>query len=230
VTSPRSVEHAAGRRVQPSVARPRWGGRRFQRREQMIDCNTYLARYSDYRDGELSWPEREEMEAHAELCESCARYHRVVGRGTDVFRALPELTVSDDFADRLQWRLHQADHEMREARRAAGPRQAVGTLAIAAAVAFAAWVPLMRSRPPVGRLPAVAVSAPRTASLFSRRMMGSLHQEATGLTSRLAEIGVHVNEMPYHDIVFRPHGPLVGQLASATPAVEPGVVDDLPQR
>ena len=41
---------------------------------------------------------------------------------------------------------------------------------------------------------------------------------------------MHVNEMPYHDVVFRPHGPLVGQLASATPAVELGVVDDLPQR
>jgi hypothetical protein len=182
----------------------------------MIDCNTFLARYSDYRDDELSWPEREEMEAHAELCESCARYHRVVRRGAEVFRALPELTVSDDFAGRLQWRLYQEDHELRQARRAAGPAQAVGTLAIAAAVAFAAWVPLMRSRPPVGRLPAVVAAAPSQAGLFSRRMMGSLHQEATGLTSRLAEIGVRVEEMPYHDIVFRPQGPLVGQLASVS--------------
>ncbi|HKP73906.1 MAG TPA: zf-HC2 domain-containing protein, partial [Longimicrobiaceae bacterium] len=78
----------------------------------MIDCDTYLAWYSDYRDGELSWAEREEMEDHAEGCESCARHDHVVHRGTNVFRALPELTVSDDFADRLQWRLHQTDHEM----------------------------------------------------------------------------------------------------------------------
>jgi len=197
----------------------------------MIDCDTYLAWYSDYRDGELSWAEREEMEDHAERCASCERYDHVVHRGTDVFRGLPELTVSDDFADRLQWRLHQADHELRLERRAAGPAQAAGTLAIAAAVAFAAWVPLMRSRPPVGHLPAAVAAAPRQASLFSRRMMGSLHQEATGLTSRLVEIGVHVDEMPYHDLVFRPHGPLVGELASASgPMADFSIAASLPQR
>lgn len=192
----------------------------------MIDCNEFLARYSDFRDGELSWAEGEEMEAHADECPACAHYHRVVRQGTEVFRALPELTVSDDFADRLQWRLYQADDEMRRARRSAGPAAAVGTLAIAAAVAFAAWVPLMRARPPVGRLPAVAASAPRQPSLFGRMMaMGSLHQEATSLTSRLAQIGVHVDEMPYHDVVFRSQGPLVGQLAVYTPP--PAYGDDL---
>lgn len=182
----------------------------------MIDCDTFLARYSELRDGDLSWAEREEMEAHAEDCPQCAHYHRVVQRGTEVFRALPELTVSDDFAERLRWSLHQADDEMRRERLAAGPAQGVGTLAIAAAVAFAAWVPLMQPRPSVGRLPAVAASAPQPA-LFGRRVMGSLHEEATTLTSRLAQIGVRVDEMPYHDVVFRSHGPLVGQLAVYTP-------------
>ena len=182
----------------------------------MIDCDTFLARYSGFRDGDLSWAEREEMEAHADDCPQCAHYHRVVQRGTDVFRELPELTVSDDFADRLRWSLHQADDEMRRERLGAGPAQAVGTLAIAAAVAFAAWVPLMQPRPSVGRLPAVAAAAPQS-SLFGRMVMGSLHEEATTLTSRLAQIGVAVDEMPYHDVVFRPHGPLVGQLAVYTP-------------
>jgi hypothetical protein len=184
----------------------------------MIDCNTFVARYSEFRDGDLSWAEGEEMEAHVDDCPACAHYHRVLQRGTDVFRALPELEVSDDFGDRLRWRLHQADDEMRRARAGAGPAQAAGTLAIAAAVAFAAWVPLMRARPTVGRLPAVAAAAPSEATLFRRMVTGSMHQEATSLTSRLAQIGVRVNEMPYHDVVFRPQGPLVGQLASVTPA------------
>ncbi len=188
-----------------------------QRRDEMIDCNTFIARYSELRDGDLSWAEREEMEAHVDDCEACARYDRVLQRGTDVFRALPELEVSDDFGDRLRWRLYQADHEMRRERSAA-PAQAAGTLAIAAAVAFAAWVPLMSSRPSVGRLPAVAASAPSQATLFRRVASRALHQEATGLTSHLAQIGVRVNEMPYHDVVFRPQGPLVGQLASSTPS------------
>jgi len=186
----------------------------------MIDCNTFIARYSDFRDGDLSWAESVEMEAHVDDCPTCAHYHRVVQRGTDVFRALPELEVSDDFGDRLRWRLYQADDEMRRARSGAAPAQAAGTLAIAAAVAFAAWVPLMRARPPVGRLPAVAAAAPSQATLFRRLASGALHQEATGLTSRLAQIGVHVNEMPYHDVVFRPQGPLVGQLAVFTPPAD----------
>jgi anti-sigma factor RsiW len=182
----------------------------------MIDCNTFIARYSEFRDGDLSWAESVEMEAHVDDCESCAHYHRVVERGTDVFRALPELEVSEDFGERLRWRLYQADDEMRRARSGAAPAQAAGTLAIAAAVAFAAWVPLMHSGPAVGRLPAVA-AAPSQATLFRRLASEALHQEATGLTSRLAQIGVRVNEMPYHDVVFRPQGPLVGQLASFTP-------------
>jgi hypothetical protein len=182
----------------------------------MIDCNTFIARYSDFRDGDLSWAESVEMEAHVDDCPACAHYDRVLQRGTDVFRALPELEVSDDFGDRLRWRLYQADHEMRRERTAA-PAQAAGTLAIAAAVAFAAWVPLMRSAPTVGRLPAVAASAPTQATLFRRLAAGAAHQEATSLTSRLAQIGVRVNEMPWHDVVFRPQGALEGQLASFTP-------------
>jgi anti-sigma factor RsiW len=186
----------------------------------MIDCNTFIARYSDFRDGDLSWAESVEMEAHVDDCPACAHYHRVVQRGTDVFRALPELEVSDDFGDRLRWRLYQADDEMRRARSGAAPAQAAGTLAIAAAVAFAAWVPLMHSPRAVGRLPAVAAAAPTQATLFRRLATGALHQEATSLTSRLAQIGVHVNEMPYHDVVFRPQGPLVGQLASYAPPAD----------
>jgi hypothetical protein len=183
----------------------------------MIDCKTFLARYSDYRDGELSWAEREEMDAHADECASCARYDRVVHRGIDVFRTLPEIEVSDDFAERLKWRLHQADYEMGQERRRASPAQAVGTLALAAGVALAAWVPLMHPRPFVGRLPAVAAAAPRQATFFRRLVSARLHQEATGLTSRLAQIGVTVNEAPYHDVVFGSQGPLVGQVAVYTP-------------
>jgi hypothetical protein len=188
----------------------------------MLDCNTFIARYSDFRDGDLSWAESVEMEAHVDDCPACAHYHRVLQRGTDVFRALPELEVSDDFGDRLRWRLYQADDEMRRARSGAAPAQAAGTLAIAAAVAFAAWVPLMHSPRTVGRLPPVAAAAPSQATLFRRLASGALHQEATSLTSRLAQIGVHVNEMPYHDVVFRPQGPLVGQLASYTPPAYAG--------
>jgi hypothetical protein len=139
-------------------------------------------------------------------------------RGTDVFRALPELEVSEDFGDRLRWRLYQADHEMRHERSLARPAQALGTVALAAMIAVAAWVPLMRPRPAIGRLPTVAVEAPPRQGLLMRRLLTPHpHPEGMGLTSRLAEIGVRVREMPYHDVVFRPQGPLVGSVAVVAP-------------
>ncbi len=181
----------------------------------MITCQTYLERYSAYLDHDVAWAERDAMEAHADGCDACARYDHVVRRGTDALRGLPELEVSDDFGERLRWRLHQADYEASRERGMAGPAQALGTVAVAALVAAAAWVPLMRPRHAVSSLPAVAVEAP-SRQLLRRLLATAAHQEASGLTSRLAEIGVRVREMPYHDVVFRPQGPLVGAVAVTT--------------
>ena len=183
----------------------------------MISCQTFLDRYSAYLDHDVSWAEREEIEAHADECESCARYDRVVRRGTDVLRDLPELEVSDDFGERLQWRLYQADHEAKR-ERMARPAQAMGTVALAGMIALAAWVPLMRPRPSVGSLPAVAAAAPAKQGVLRRLLPDAAHKEATGLTSRLAELGVRVREMPYHDVVFGSYAPLETGLAVSLPA------------
>jgi hypothetical protein len=54
--------------------------------------------------------------------------------------------------------------------------------------------------------------------LLRRLLSHPPHQEATGLTSRLAELGVRVREMPYHDVVFGPQqGPLAGNVAVTQP-------------
>lgn len=187
----------------------------------MMDCQTFLAGYSAFRDGDVAADEREAFHAHAGSCDACARYDRVVGRGVLVYRALPELEVSSDFGERLRHRLYHEDMERAWARRRATPGAALATAAIAAGIALFAWVPLMSVRDRVPSLPAVAAAAPE-AGFVKRMLRGALHKEATGLTSRLAEIGVAVQEMPYHDLVFRPQGPVVGQLAAYSPiAYEP---------
>ena len=170
-----------------------------------MNCQKFLAEYTEYRDGELSWAEREAFDAHVDECESCARYDRVVRQGTDVFRHLPEIEVSDDFGERLQHRLWHVEEEMRAERRRPSSGAATATLSMAAMIALAAWVPLMRSSRPVQELPAVAAKAPARA-LVDRLVRAP---EATGLTSTLAELGVAVREMPYHDVVFHGDGPLV---------------------
>jgi anti-sigma factor RsiW len=192
--------------------------RKKRRHETMIDCQKFLAEYSAYRDDELSWAEREAFEAHLDECDSCAHYDRVVRRGTDVFRDLPEIEVSEDFAARLQHRLYHVEEERRWAGRRASSGAATATFTLAAAVAVAAWVPLMRpSAPRPAALPAVAVQAPARESFLSR-LVGTQHLEATGLTSRLARVGVSVREMPYHDVVFRPSGPLTTLAVYTEPA------------
>src|ERR1700741_2452703 len=162
----------------------------------MMDCQTFLAGYSGFRDGYVSEDEREALRAHAETCERCARYDRVVGRGVLLYRALPELEVSEDFGERLGHRLYHEDMERAQARRFATPGAALATAAIAAGIALFAWVPLMGVRDRVPSLPAMAAVAPEPG-IMKRMLKDALHKETTGLTSRLAEIGVAVQEMPY---------------------------------
>jgi hypothetical protein len=186
----------------------------------MMDCQEFLAHHTEWLDGELPWAERQALEAHAGACPSCARYDRVVRRGAEVFRKqLPELEVSDDFMDRLRHRIYSEDLERARAERRATPGAALATAAIAASVALFAWVPLMQPRERLVSLPAIAAETPRQ-TLVQRLVTSPLHPEATGLTSRLAQMGVDVEEMPYHDLVFRPHGPVVGQLASFVPSLD----------
>jgi anti-sigma factor RsiW len=186
----------------------------------MMDCKEFLASHSAYRDGELSWPEREACEAHLDACEACARYDRVVWRGAELVRDLPRIEVSEDFGERLRHRLYHVEEEMRAPRFAVGGAgTAASTLAIAAVLAMAAWIPLMQPRDRVVELPGVAARAPDPRGVVDQ-IVAPVHVEATRLTSHLAQIGVAVQELPYHDLVFRPRGPLVGQLAVMEPQAQ----------
>jgi anti-sigma factor RsiW len=186
----------------------------------MMDCDKFLAEYSEYRDGEVSWAEREEFEAHMDACEACARYDEVVRQGGQVLRSLPELEVSDDFMDRLKHRIYTEDLERKRAASRGTPGAVLATAAVAAGVSLFAWTPLMRPSERLVSLPAVAAEAPRQ-TLVRRLLDSTFHQEATTLTSRLAQIGVAVQEMPYHDVVFRAQGPVVGHLAVFASMDEP---------
>jgi hypothetical protein len=146
-----------------------------------------------------------EFEVHLDECAACARYHRVVTRGTEVYRELPELEVSDDFAARLQHRIFTEDLEAaraRNERRSAGA--ALASVGVAAAIAAAAWVPLVRQQ--VERSEPVAESVAGDERLFA--WDGPAHGEAGRVTSQLARLGVAMTELPYHDLVFKKDGPL----------------------
>lgn len=127
----------------------------------MVDCARFLDEYSEFRDGFLSPEESREFEAHLAACASCTRYDRVVDRGARVFRDLPELVPSEDFAARLQHRIFHLEDEMRTPDRRFSGVPTPAVLSIAAVLATAAFLPVLR---PVTdglySLPAVSARAP----------------------------------------------------------------------
>jgi len=106
-----------------------------------MSCAEFIASHSEYVDGRLTPAMTARLGAHAAVCASCARYDRVVRRGGELVRDLPEVLPSDEFEARLQHRIfHEQDATALGANRASG---AAVALAAAAAIALLAWSPLL---------------------------------------------------------------------------------------
>lgn len=107
-------------------------------------CQDFLARYSEFVDGELDPRRAARMQEHLVDCAACARYDRVVRQGTEIARGLPEVEPSYDFFPRLQHRIYNLEEDLRS-RRDASTTGAAVSLAVAGALALLAWAPLLRS-------------------------------------------------------------------------------------
>lgn len=128
-----------------------------------MDCDQFLEGYTDYRDDWLDPGERERFDAHLEECESCARYDRVVQRGLEIFRDLPEVTPSSDFLPRLRHRIYHIEDGI--PLRSAHPGGSAALVAVAAVGLMAlAWLPFATRVPVEVELPAVAVDPPPVAT------------------------------------------------------------------
>lgn len=107
-----------------------------------MTCHDYLSRHSEFVDGLMDAGTAARWRAHEEACNSCARYHRVVIRSLALLVDLPVVEPSDDFSERLQHRVLHLQDEMARHDRFAGSG-ALASLAIAAALAFVAWGPML---------------------------------------------------------------------------------------
>jgi predicted anti-sigma-YlaC factor YlaD len=106
-----------------------------------MNCREFLERHSDYLDDHLAQDEAARWQEHVHQCVSCARYDRVVRRGTDVLRTQPEIEARRDLDVRV---LHRA----LDAADPTAPDRWVGgafALAIAAVLAIIAWSPVLRT-------------------------------------------------------------------------------------
>lgn len=136
-----------------------------------MECDDLLEGYSEFVDGQLDPSVRAAFEAHIDVCESCARYHRVVQRGLFVYRNLPQLQPSPDFFPRLRHCLYHLEDEARLSERTplgSAALVAVGTVGFLAL----AWLPFATRLTVEVELPPVAVEAP-AAHEISPSLFGS---------------------------------------------------------
>jgi len=125
----------------------------------MMDCEKFIDRYTEYRDGLLSAGEQARFEQHLKGCPSCRRYGRVLTRGLALWRGLPPATTSPDFTPRLQHRLYHVDDAGK-----LSPRQHLGSAALVAVASVGllavTWLPFATRVSFEVELPAVAVELP----------------------------------------------------------------------
>lgn len=107
-----------------------------------MDCSTFLAHFTDYRDGSAPDGVAEAMDAHADGCETCRRYRTVVDRGAMLLRSLPEPELRPDFEPRLRHRIYSLDADRVLASHQSGT-PALTVLGIAVLLAILAWAPLL---------------------------------------------------------------------------------------
>jgi anti-sigma factor RsiW len=122
-----------------------------------MDCQQFLARFSDYLDGRIEGEASMEIEGHRDSCEECRRYAQTLQTGLDLLRDLPSLDVPPEFYPRLNHFISQPPAE--SPARGSGATLA-SVISVAALVATAAWAPTTGMPAPTPELPAVVVAEP----------------------------------------------------------------------
>ena len=127
----------------------------------MLSCSDCLARHSEYLDGVMDTSAAAMWRSHIASCPDCARYDRILRRGLTLVSAQPQLEPSSDFLVQLQHRLAVEDRQM-----AMRPIKslAVASMAVAAMLAFVAWLPVMLLSDGVQSAAVAAQSATQVAT------------------------------------------------------------------
>lgn len=73
-----------------------------------MDCREFREKHLAFVDDTLPGIELVGIQMHLTECEGCARQDAIVRRSLMLFRNLPSIELSPDFAVRLQQRLHEA--------------------------------------------------------------------------------------------------------------------------
>ncbi len=127
-----------------------------------MTCAEFVEGFSEYYDGTAPRALVREAEDHLETCSSCRRYRRVMERGAELLRALPEPEVNEDFVPRLRHRLYHVDQEPSLRGHTTSGTTALAVIGMALLLAAAAWSPALWQGVPTVELAPIVVSRPHS--------------------------------------------------------------------
>ncbi|MCI0435403.1 MAG: zf-HC2 domain-containing protein [Gemmatimonadetes bacterium] len=133
-----------------------------------MTCADCIARSGDYVDGTIESLDRAGFTRHLTECEACARYVRVLRRGLAIVRELEPVQPSAEFTGRLHRRLHGLHEEQQSQARSLFAGATV-TLALAASMAIASWLPIFSRGEPADM---VASGEPEPIRIDASRSAG----------------------------------------------------------
>jgi hypothetical protein len=84
---------------------------------QVMDCSTFRGNHASFVDGMAGDEELVAMQRHVAECPDCARHDATIRRALLLFRNMPPIEPSAEFAERLRTRLRAARDERRRERR-----------------------------------------------------------------------------------------------------------------
>ena len=146
-----------------------------------MNCSEFVARFTDYVDGDAPPEDVGAMEEHLGGCESCRRYKTVVENGAALLRSLPAPELREDFEPRLQHRLYHVHEERSLSEHATSRTPAFAVFGIALLLTAVAWSPLLRGSAPVVQLEPIVVDrapvAPRIRPVSTQRRPLQLRSE-----------------------------------------------------
>ncbi len=105
-----------------------------------MECREFLARYSEFLDGELGESKHGKFIDHIETCEKCSTYHEILSDGLHSYQGQQEVHLSDDFSLRLQHRLFHVREGLRKKKSAVLVRGITSTAAASAVFLFTVFI------------------------------------------------------------------------------------------
>ena len=184
-----------------------------------MDCQEFLALFSEFIDGRAGEGVSTEMEAHRSACDRCRHYSKTFEAGRELLRGLPAPEMDSDFHQLLD---HRISHQEELASLASPALRSGATipsiLAVAVLVAVSAWAPTMGVGDQEVDLPAVVVAEPPVPSFTPAGLNPTLPRSRSFFTTTEFQDGIWADA---HDL-FREFSPVLDN-RRARPLVRVGI-------